>query len=124
MISFMADLMPDDAANGCATDTPDRAATRQDGTSGSTDGRTDGGIFVLRRHAGTPTKTEQDDCEAGAKGESLKYVACFHWENIELVHDFSFVDDLCQGLAMLAIGHLFGSSRGTHYFDIDAAIVL
>ena len=67
---LFADLMADHTADGCATDSPDRTATRKDGSSNRTDTCADGSIFVLRRHSGTSTQADQHDYGKRTERES------------------------------------------------------
>lgn len=76
MFPLFVDLMTDDAADGCATDGPDRAATCQDGAADGTDAGADGSVFILRRHSGTSTQADQHDCSHCTERESVN---CFYW---------------------------------------------
>jgi hypothetical protein len=73
--SSISDFVADDAADGCAANGPDRAATRQNGTADGTNASTDRGALVLRRHAGTRPESCQHDCDQCTISESL---CCFH----------------------------------------------
>jgi hypothetical protein len=49
------DFVADDAADDCTTDGSERAAARKHGPADGTDSSADGGVLILRRHAGTTT---------------------------------------------------------------------
>jgi hypothetical protein len=51
-----------DAADNCTANGSDGAAARKNRTTDGTDSGTDGGVLVLRRHAGASTQNKQHCC--------------------------------------------------------------
>lgn len=58
-VMLFIDLVANDAADRSATHRAGGAAAGQDGATHSADTGTDRGIFILRRHSGTPHQAEQ-----------------------------------------------------------------
>jgi hypothetical protein len=54
-----ADFVADDAADNGAADGSERAAVRKHGAADGADPSADGGVPILRRHAGTTHQAEQ-----------------------------------------------------------------
>jgi hypothetical protein len=75
----LADLVPDDAANRGAADGSDRAAAREYRAADGADARTDGGVLILLRHAGTRA---QSDKHCGSQGVNRKTLNRLHGDDL------------------------------------------